>query len=453
MEDENKFVPSNVVPPELQIDDEITTGLWNVDGAVLPSALLPPNTSGTFFPLTPSTNVTPGSFPLLYQVSPTEPPRQIEVPHTATVADIKSRIEQDIGVSNVQLSFNEKELSNDEATLEEYNIPGAYDAASCFLWTIGEGGLSTNEKLKALNPALAVVNGVRRGETDPNDLVNMGLHAKSMPILNVLQTPPNLAPKSADSKRTPSSADFSSVIGKLGEQMPQLYRKNAVDAMSSALKSNDPLMPPPSAGLARMSSWKLEEPTKLEIENAGDVFTRKPTSTWIQELARDWERTSHPEAEVENGGGNDSAEGAEDSPEEDVGEEEEEDEEDSEDEDGDGVTSTENIDHAGSSAQGSSRGLQEGHSKKVPKKRGRKRKHPELSEDQRQELRKVQNRESAKKSRERKKTMSLQYQEKIGAVMDENQLLKTQLDRLNKRLEMMQQLLTIQVTPQGTNGT
>ena len=85
--------------------------------------------------------------------------------------------------------------------------------------------------------------------------------------------------------------------------------------------------------------------------------------------------------------------------------------------------------------------------KSQPKKRGRKRKHPELSDAERKALRQAQNRESAKQSRIRRKTMAAEYEKKMSVLNDENDQLRDQVSVLNNRLTFLQSLLTVSVNP------
>lgn len=85
---------------------------------------------------------------------------------------------------------------------------------------------------------------------------------------------------------------------------------------------------------------------------------------------------------------------------------------------------------------------------KVPKKRGRKRKNPELSEDERKALRQAQNRESAKQSRLRRKTQTAEYEQRVTSLCSENETLRDTISALSDRLRFLQGLLTVSVTTQ-----
>lgn len=82
---------------------------------------------------------------------------------------------------------------------------------------------------------------------------------------------------------------------------------------------------------------------------------------------------------------------------------------------------------------------------KRPKKRGRKRKNPHLSEEERKAQRQAQNRESAKLSRIRRKNMTAEYEKRVSTLEGENENLRDTVNALNDRLEMLQKLLTISV--------
>lgn len=80
------------------------------------------------------------------------------------------------------------------------------------------------------------------------------------------------------------------------------------------------------------------------------------------------------------------------------------------------------------------------------KKRGRKRKNPQLSEQERALFRKEQNRESARLSRVRRKVIAIEYEDKLKALVDENAFLRKKVDGLNNRLAYLQSILTVTVT-------
>lgn len=79
------------------------------------------------------------------------------------------------------------------------------------------------------------------------------------------------------------------------------------------------------------------------------------------------------------------------------------------------------------------------------KKRGRKRKNPELTEEERALVRKEQNRESARLSRVRRKVIAAEYEGRLNSLIGENAMLRKQVEGLNDRLLYLQSLLTITV--------
>lgn len=86
-----------------------------------------------------------------------------------------------------------------------------------------------------------------------------------------------------------------------------------------------------------------------------------------------------------------------------------------------------------------------------PKKRGRKRKNPELTEDERALMRKEQNRESAKLSRVRRKVIAAEYEGRLNSLLGENTMLRKSVEGLNNRLVYLQTLLTVSVRQEGDN--
>lgn len=82
---------------------------------------------------------------------------------------------------------------------------------------------------------------------------------------------------------------------------------------------------------------------------------------------------------------------------------------------------------------------------RLPRRRGRKRKNPHLSEEERKAQRQAQNRESAKLSRIRRKHMTLEYERRVNSLEGENENLRGTISALEDRLQMLQNLLTISV--------
>lgn len=87
-----------------------------------------------------------------------------------------------------------------------------------------------------------------------------------------------------------------------------------------------------------------------------------------------------------------------------------------------------------------------------PKKRGRKRKNPQLTEEERALVRKEQNRESARLSRVRRKVIAAEYEDKLNGLINENSMLRKHVEGLNNRLAYLQSILTVTVRP-GENSS
>ncbi|GAB0493145.1 hypothetical protein MMPV_004418 [Pyropia vietnamensis] len=86
---------------------------------------------------------------------------------------------------------------------------------------------------------------------------------------------------------------------------------------------------------------------------------------------------------------------------------------------------------------------------RVPKKRGRKRKNPELTEAQRIAHRQAQNRDSAKKSRQRRKEQAQAHLARVTELATENSSLREAVGTLHKRLRYLEDLLTVSVSMPG----
>lgn len=86
-----------------------------------------------------------------------------------------------------------------------------------------------------------------------------------------------------------------------------------------------------------------------------------------------------------------------------------------------------------------------------PKKRGRKRKNPELTEEERALVRKEQNRESARLSRVRRKVIAAEYEGRLSELVNENSSLRKQVEGLNNRLAYLQSILTVTVRQEAPN--
>lgn len=212
-------------------------------------------------PLTPlgalaGPTVTPGALPLLVRM-PDGERRQIELPPTATVRDLKSSISAALSPDmNWDLDFAGERL-NDSSTLAEYNIPDAYDHAGGLLKMISDSGgsLGPNQKVEALDKACAVVAGISRGEKDMERLINAALdepsdahhrpssptqptlrasrnRKRSFPSLNLSNLPPPGSLASADKGNTPLAPPTpSQLIRKLSVTRPDLYPPNTATKM------------------------------------------------------------------------------------------------------------------------------------------------------------------------------------------------------------------------------
>jgi hypothetical protein len=84
-----------------------------------------------------------------------------------------------------------------------------------------------------------------------------------------------------------------------------------------------------------------------------------------------------------------------------------------------------------------------------PKRRGRKRKNPDLTEEERALVRKQQNRESAKLSRVRRKVIAAEYEDQISELVESNEKLREQVSALTNKLTCLQSILTVSVVPAG----
>lgn len=80
-----------------------------------------------------------------------------------------------------------------------------------------------------------------------------------------------------------------------------------------------------------------------------------------------------------------------------------------------------------------------------PLKRGRKRKNPGLTDEERKAIRQAQNRENAKQSRLRRINLTEEYRKKAEVLQEENQILKVSLATLEERLKYLQGMITVSV--------
>eukprot|EP00871_Galdieria_phlegrea_P003647 jgi/Galph1/4283/GphlegSOOS_G2930.1 len=84
---------------------------------------------------------------------------------------------------------------------------------------------------------------------------------------------------------------------------------------------------------------------------------------------------------------------------------------------------------------------------KMAKKRGRKRKHPEMTEEERKAYRAMQNRKSAERSRQRKKIQQEAYQKRMEQLCTENDELRSTVQALHERLQYLESILSVTIRP------
>ncbi|GJQ11621.1 hypothetical protein GpartN1_g4769.t1 [Galdieria partita] len=91
----------------------------------------------------------------------------------------------------------------------------------------------------------------------------------------------------------------------------------------------------------------------------------------------------------------------------------------------------------------------EKHETRTVKRRGRKRKHPEMTEEERKAYRAMQNRRSAERSRQRKKIQQEAYQKRMEELCTENDELRSTVQALQERLEYLENLLSVSIRRSG----
>lgn len=92
---------------------------------------------------------------------------------------------------------------------------------------------------------------------------------------------------------------------------------------------------------------------------------------------------------------------------------------------------------------------QQQHETSRVKRRGRKRKHPEMTEEERKAYRAMQNRKSAERSRQRKKIQQEAYQKRMEQLCTENDELRSTVQALQSRLEYLENLLSVTIRRSG----
>lgn len=435
-------------------------------------------------PFTPL-GVTPGALPLLVQM-PDGERRQIELPATATVRDLRNALPDD---SHWDVSFNGQPM-RDDSTLANYNIPDAYGHAGGLLKMISDSGdLDTEQKVEALNSACNIVATISRGETDMAALISAALDdTNPAPAPGSPQQPhlrsvrrgkrsflslnlSDLPPPSISTVRAPTLAappTPSQLIQKLSATRPDLYPPTTASRMlaedagtpnGAAPSKAEPAfasrtdLPAPSASTAALYPIAASPPA-APGESNGDL-KRIPTSTWFSEFARNITPFANGKQTENQLNADHSVASVANS--EHIGDSEDEHPSSS---DGDKRGGTAGGDsHGAESATGSATGGEEqshgdgsrpgssaaGSGAPQPKKRGRKRKNPELSEEERKLLRQAQNRASAKQSRMRRKVMAAEYEKRVNTLEGENETLRDTVAALSDRLHFLQTLLTVSV--------
>lgn len=473
--------------------------------------------------------VAPGQLPLLVQM-PDGERRQVSMPPTATVAELKSSL----GGSGWDLDFGGERLA-DERALGAYNIPEAYAHADGFLSMLqAQSHLAPQQKVEALNQACAVVVGISRGERDMERLINAALDEdttpappgsppqpsisairksrRRFPTLDLAGLPPVLP----QSVQLPSGAPRvapptpSQIVSKLSASRPDLYPPGAaermpMDSLSAALPAavqglsdnhaSDALHSahPPMQSAFDHAAASSAAAAAVDVATAAAGATNAQANgaadrgngelrrgnTWFDDVFKSF--GANPDVDMQKpgpgatGGGDDGSDNDDDI------------EGDSEDEnpaavganrsantfttgggasqctgdvDGDGSSG----DHSEDAKMGSRAGNAsregtaisvtsgDGAPVKIPKKRGRKRKNPELSEEDRKALRQAQNRESAKQSRIRRKTMAAEYEKRVSTLEGENENLRDTVAALSDRLMYLQNLLTVSARERPSDG-
>lgn len=539
--------------PPLDVD----TALGANGGSTRDAVAAPP-----FTPLGSLPGASSAALPLLIKM-PDGERRQIDLPATATVRDLRAQLPDD---SNWDLNFNGQTLRDDTA-LANYNIPDAYGHAGGLLKMITDSGdLDNTKKYEALNSACNIVATISRGETDMEKLISAALDEhdqrnagaasaaqasppepqptlrevrrgkRSFMSLNLSELPPPTLNADRGASNLPPPTP-SQLISKLSAQRPDLYppstasRMVALDAAASSGKL-EPMLgdagaagvpdPCPNASTSALFTMGNNSPPPL---GGNGEFKRVPTNTWFSEFAR--HIAPFPDGQqpvpVDQRGRQD----------EEIGDSEDEalsrdttkeastaptpsgelsstskagtseKQEGNSDSVSAGVSSSQPSGVGGAVSAGASSGVGlavpsttggpavstsstatgtttgaaagtlpprgaltgtsgAGPSQPAgavpkpgvpqPKKRGRKRKNPELSEEERKALRQAQNRASAKQSRMRRKVMAQEYEKRVTTLEGENETLRDTVAALSDRLQFLQNLLTVSVQKRPPGG-
>ncbi len=298
------------------------------------------NTAAGSAPFTPLGGLsTSGALPLLVQM-PDGQRRQIELPPTATVRDLRAALPDD---TNFDLNFH-GQLLRDDNTLANYNIPDAYGHAGGMLKMISDSNqLDPNQKVEILNSACNIVATISRGETDMERLISAALDesrnkdengtnnasgpggagtendqqndTQQPSLREVRRGKPsfmslnlsNLPPPSLNADRATAGASASlapptpsQLISKLSAQRPEIFppstasRMLALDAAASAGPGvssgkiepsllNEP-NPVPGASSSALYPIGTSSPPPPGMGNG--EFKRVPTNTWFSEFAK-----------------------------------------------------------------------------------------------------------------------------------------------------------------------
>lgn len=271
-----------------------------------------------------------GALPLLVQM-PDGQRRQIELPATATVRDLRAALPDD---TNFDLNFH-GQLLRDDSTLANYNIPDAYGHAGGMLKMISDSNqLDPNQKVEILNSACNIVATISRGETDMERLISAALdesrdkeengantsntsaadneqnetqqpslrEVRRGKLLNLNLS--NLPPPALNSDRATAAASThapptpSQLISKLSAQRPDIYppstasRMLALDAASNtgpgvSTGKIEPMLtePNPVPGVSSSALYPIGTSPPPTTMGNGE-FKRVPTNTWFSEFAK-----------------------------------------------------------------------------------------------------------------------------------------------------------------------
>eukprot|EP00181_Compsopogon_caeruleus_P004632 CAMPEP_0184688528 /NCGR_PEP_ID=MMETSP0312-20130426/30147_1 /TAXON_ID=31354 /ORGANISM="Compsopogon coeruleus, Strain SAG 36.94" /LENGTH=475 /DNA_ID=CAMNT_0027145775 /DNA_START=123 /DNA_END=1550 /DNA_ORIENTATION=- len=433
---------------------------------------------GMFLSPLPSVQNGDGStFPMVLRM-PDGNDRQLDIPHTATVGDVKHRLRTDMGIPwDMDLSFPSHEdgsaALDDNALLSRYHIPEAYQIGGALLWTIDDAQLPPYARAEAVRVANEVVKNVSIGVRDSEELACRALQGtddqqQTLEKVNgprefVAPDEEQYSPNSLDmvpgvKKSDPfhhgsNVVDPTHVVQLLSDKLPCLFTPAARDEFSNAWTLGTPTLPPSSA----RQRGTLTHPEEVAVP-------QNSNANWIDDLCSIWSdpRMSVPEPRnpgngfldaLEDGNVdcNHTAKGTSSVEEEDKGhyvDSNDEEIDDCDDDPLEEMNAALGVSLPTASVAQAPQALEDQVAKatgRSPRKRGRKRKFPHLTEEERRTMRRDRNRESARRSRDRKRNIQKQYESKITAVRKENDSLEGQVSALSNRLEFLKQILTVHV--------